>query len=206
MYDPVNMHIVDKERLIEKDQREKNKKARYEVRYDVEAVTRKEGLADQDLKEKMKLNKISGLRYKEETARGFDILTNEKLDGPATNIKMDQVSNSGPIKCWNNVLYNANANEKVQEQIRMLEQEEYYAKLKERGVTKEFKQKELEKLMGDNRVNPLQRTVYETRSRRLNSTINGGESAAPASKALSRHSQTAADVPKSHRTASHAAS
>jgi len=37
----------------------------------------------------MKLNKISGLRYKEETARGFDILTNEKLDGPATTIKMD---------------------------------------------------------------------------------------------------------------------
>jgi hypothetical protein len=36
MYDPVNMHIVAQDRLHERDLREKNKKARYEVRYDVE--------------------------------------------------------------------------------------------------------------------------------------------------------------------------
>jgi len=76
----------------------------------------------------------------------------------------------------------------VKDQIKMLEQEEYYAKLKERGVTKEFKQKELEKLMGDGRVDPLQRTVYETRSRRLTTSVTAGENAAPASKAISRNS------------------
>jgi hypothetical protein len=36
MYNPVNMKIEDEKRLYERDLREKNKKARYEVRYDVE--------------------------------------------------------------------------------------------------------------------------------------------------------------------------
>ena len=48
MYNPVNMKIEDDKRLYERDLREKNKKARYEVRYDVEDMTRKEGLAEQD--------------------------------------------------------------------------------------------------------------------------------------------------------------
>jgi len=48
MYNPVNMKIEDAERLYKMDLREKNKKARYEVRYDVEDLTRKEGLAEQD--------------------------------------------------------------------------------------------------------------------------------------------------------------
>jgi hypothetical protein len=48
MYNPINMKIEDKERLYERDLREKNKKARYEVKYDVETLTRKGGLAEQD--------------------------------------------------------------------------------------------------------------------------------------------------------------
>lgn len=32
MYNPINMHIEDEERLKEKDQREKNKKKRFEAR------------------------------------------------------------------------------------------------------------------------------------------------------------------------------
>lgn len=48
MYNPVNMKIEDAQRLYDKDLREKNKKARYEVRYDYEALNRKEGLAEQD--------------------------------------------------------------------------------------------------------------------------------------------------------------
>ena len=46
MYNPVNMKIEDKKRLYERDLREKNKKARYEVRYDVEQIVRKESLAE----------------------------------------------------------------------------------------------------------------------------------------------------------------
>jgi hypothetical protein len=44
MYNPVNMQIEDEGRLLEKDLREKKKRQRYEVRYDVEANTRKEGI------------------------------------------------------------------------------------------------------------------------------------------------------------------
>ena len=36
MYNPVNMKIEDEKRLYERDLREKNKRARYEVRYGVE--------------------------------------------------------------------------------------------------------------------------------------------------------------------------
>ena len=67
MYNPVNMKIEDEKRLYERDLREKNKKARYEVRYDVESTVRKEGLAEQDRLDQMSLGKVSGLRFKEET-------------------------------------------------------------------------------------------------------------------------------------------
>ena len=120
MYNPVSMKVDDADRLYEKDLREKNKRIRYEVRYDVEAQNRKESLAEQDRLNQLRLNKISGLRYKEETGRGFDILTNDKLDGPSTTIKMDQVQNSGPVKVWNKVLYNANTSEQLQEQLMKL--------------------------------------------------------------------------------------
>lgn len=46
MYNPINMKIEDEQRLYERDLRERNKKARYEVRYDVEASTRKDCLAE----------------------------------------------------------------------------------------------------------------------------------------------------------------
>ena len=66
MYNPVNMKIEDEQRLFERDLREKNKKARYEVRYDFEATNRKGGLADQDRHADLALNKISGMRHREE--------------------------------------------------------------------------------------------------------------------------------------------
>ena len=111
MYNPVNMKIEDERRLYERDLRENNKKARYEVRYDVESTVRKEGLAEQDRLDQMSLGKVSGLRFKEETQRGYDILTNGKLEGSGTTIKMEQVGKSGPVAAWNKVLYNANEND-----------------------------------------------------------------------------------------------
>ena len=78
MYNPINMKIEDEQRLYERDLREKNKRKRFEVKYDVEAMTRKGGMADQARDDKMKLNKISHMRFKEEMDRGFHILTNEE--------------------------------------------------------------------------------------------------------------------------------
>lgn len=50
------------------------------MRYDVEADTRKEGMAEFEREQQMRLNKISVDRYKETLARGFDIITNDPLD------------------------------------------------------------------------------------------------------------------------------
>lgn len=36
MYNPINMYVEDEDRLLQKDLRDKNKKRRYEVRYDFE--------------------------------------------------------------------------------------------------------------------------------------------------------------------------
>jgi hypothetical protein len=79
------MHIEDRDRLYQKDLREKNKRMRYEVRYDVEADTRKEGMANFERDQEMKLNKISMQRYKEQLERGFDILTNEPIENEDNN-------------------------------------------------------------------------------------------------------------------------
>jgi len=79
------MHIEDRDRLYQKDLREKNKRMRYEVRYDVEADTRKEGMANLERDQEMKLNKISMQRYKEQLERGFDILTNEPIENEDNN-------------------------------------------------------------------------------------------------------------------------
>lgn len=46
MYNPINMKIEDNDRLYERDLREKNKKKRFEIRYDVEALTRKAGMSE----------------------------------------------------------------------------------------------------------------------------------------------------------------
>ena len=80
------MHIEDRDRLYQKDLREKNKRIRYEVRYDVEADTRKEGMSNFEREQAMKLNKISMERYKEQLERGFDIITNDPLDSEGNQI------------------------------------------------------------------------------------------------------------------------
>lgn len=88
MYNPINMKIEDEDRLYERDLREKNKRRRFEVRYDVEQMTRKDGLAEQDRQDHHKLNKVSHARFKEELERGFDILTNDPLNGPEASKTM----------------------------------------------------------------------------------------------------------------------
>ena len=79
MYNPINMVVEDEQRLHDLDQREKNKKARYGVRYEADASTRAEMIAEQDRLDKMSLKKVSYKRIAEEHGRGFDILTNDKL-------------------------------------------------------------------------------------------------------------------------------
>ena len=108
MYNPVNMKIEDAQRLYERDLREKNKKARYEVRYDMEATTRKESLAEQDRMGEMAVNKISGMRYREEIERGHHILSNQALEGRAIDYKSSMYgTGANPTNAWNTLASSA---------------------------------------------------------------------------------------------------
>lgn len=108
MYNPVNMKIEDNDRLYERDLREKNKRKRFEVRYDVEAKTRKDGMRDTDKLAKMKLNKISHLRFKEEMERGFDILTNDPNSGPGATKILHKPFFNPPRGVWTKALNTCN--------------------------------------------------------------------------------------------------
>ena len=55
MYNPINMVVEDEQRLQDLDQREKNKKARYGVRYEADSKTRAEMIAEQDRLDNMSL-------------------------------------------------------------------------------------------------------------------------------------------------------
>ena len=79
MYNPINCNVEDEQRLKDRDLREKNKKRRYELRFDVEQLTRKETLAEQDRLDNMALNKYKYDRIKEEVERGFNPITNGEL-------------------------------------------------------------------------------------------------------------------------------
>ena len=59
MYNPINMQVEDENRLKDRDQREKNKKKRYEVRYVADESTRAETLAEQERLDQMSLKKVS---------------------------------------------------------------------------------------------------------------------------------------------------
>lgn len=68
---------------------------------------------------------------------------------------MDQVATSGPIAAWNKALHNAHENENLASNIKQLQDEEYYAKLKQRGVNENFKKTELDKLAKLAKEDPL---------------------------------------------------
>ena len=88
MYNPINMNIEDEDRLRDLDQREKNKKQRYDARHKAEITTREETLAEAERLDKMSLSKVSHMRVAEEINRGFDILTNGNLQGGLAKIQV----------------------------------------------------------------------------------------------------------------------
>lgn len=112
MYNPINMQIEDEQRLNDKDLREKNKKKRYEVRYDAEQVVRRECLAEQDRLDQMSLAKVSHMRVKEEIDRGFDIVTNGDLRGGLAKIEATSYMQKQPT-AWQQLSPKAQQSEKV---------------------------------------------------------------------------------------------
>lgn len=60
----------------------------------------------------MSINKISGLRYREELERGHHILSNEVLDGRATQYKKDMFDTGAlPTQAWSNLTQTAQPTE-----------------------------------------------------------------------------------------------
>ncbi|CAI2365184.1 unnamed protein product [Moneuplotes crassus] len=82
LYNPINGKIEDEKRLWERDLKEKNKRKRYEKRYDMERHARKVGLGEDERQQKISLNKVNIQRFRDTTERGFDILTNKQFNNP----------------------------------------------------------------------------------------------------------------------------
>lgn len=70
----MNHVIIDKEGLKENDLKEKTKKKRFEIRYDLENFYREKNLEGELKKEKSLENKLSYNRYKTTDNRGYDIV------------------------------------------------------------------------------------------------------------------------------------
>lgn len=110
MYNPISMAIEDENRLKEKDQREKNKKKRYETRYIFEETVLTESLQENERLDKMALSKVSHMRVAEELNRGFDILTNGGLRGGLAKIEATNFMQKPP-KPWDMITPRAGDNE-----------------------------------------------------------------------------------------------
>ena len=102
MYNPINMKVEDETRLKDKDQRELNKKKRYEARHKAEISTREETLAEKERQDLMALKKVSHMRVAEEINRGFDILTNGQLRGGLAKIDATCFMQQQP-KVWDKI-------------------------------------------------------------------------------------------------------
>ncbi len=76
------MKVEDAKRLAEKELREKNKKQRFDIRYNVEENLHVRGIEERQKAELQRLNRVNYRRYVEYQDRGFDIMTNERLDSP----------------------------------------------------------------------------------------------------------------------------
>jgi hypothetical protein len=104
LYNPVNMKVDDEQRLYERDLREKNKKQRFEVRYDVEHEAHLRGMEDSERIKWMSINKINPRKFQEYLDRGFDILTNTPLEGKDAIRRIEQpVTQQTKTNAWQSI-------------------------------------------------------------------------------------------------------
>lgn len=78
LYNPVTNVVHDKEKVEKLDQVEKDKKKRYEIKYDIDNFYRNKSIAADLQKEIHKHPILSYERYKHEDARGYDIINLDK--------------------------------------------------------------------------------------------------------------------------------
>jgi len=70
--------VYDKDKIEKIDQTEKDKKKRYEIKYDIDNYYRNKSIAEDMKKEMFKHPILSYERYKHEDIRGYDIISLDK--------------------------------------------------------------------------------------------------------------------------------
>ena len=94
LYNLLNMEAVNEEELRKADQKEKNKKQRFDIKYKMENFYHDKSLREMDKKDYYRDQKYSYQRYKESDARQYDII--DLKDRPykehSKNVKKDNIT------------------------------------------------------------------------------------------------------------------
>lgn len=105
LYNPINMNIEDPVRLEERELRERRKKQRYELRYGLEQEIRERGMEEYEKTQAQRLKRMNYRRYVEFMDRGFDILTNARLDSEEMQKRIHKPQVTEQPKVWDIIEY-----------------------------------------------------------------------------------------------------
>ena len=162
-----------KNRLYERDLKEKNKRKRYELRYDMERNFHKRALGDEERSAKISMNKINVLRYNETTDRGFDILTNKQYNiaNDVGSKTIYEPSVKPPPSTWTKIKYTSNQVDEANysagntaSDIKYVNNNEVYTE--QRNVD-DISSKDLNDRLGDTVQDEFIKKEQERRSKRL---------------------------------------
>ena len=165
LYNPVNGVIEDEERLWERDLREKNKRKRYEIRYDMEKQARKHGLGENERQDKIALNKVNVQRFRDTTDRGFDILSNKQFNNPVDkgSKTIFQPLVQPPPSTWTKIKNSSNAFDNFHPQSSSRRSESNLERLDEEVEAGELN----DRLYATTQIDFSQTQAMERRSKRL---------------------------------------
>lgn len=115
LYNPINGKIEDEKRLWERDLKEKNKRKRFELRYDMERQFHKQALGDEERNLQISLNKIDVQRFRDTTDRGFDIMTNKQFNSASDegSRKLHEPMVKPPPSLWTKIRNTSNGFEEI---------------------------------------------------------------------------------------------
>ena len=97
LYNPVNMKILDKERLINHEERLRNKIKRYEQKNQIDEFFLKRDMALTERAEIRKSNKKCYEYYREQDNRGFNIVNNSDQPKYKTSLKLKDHKNDWDV-------------------------------------------------------------------------------------------------------------
>ena len=96
LYQPINMRVVDANRLHEIDLKHKLAKQRYEARYDIEEEYRERDIMEQERDKLRTLNRLDYQRHVEGRERGYNIVNNVPFYGRVSEAKYPPMTQPKP--------------------------------------------------------------------------------------------------------------